>query len=71
MGTHKVNSMGMLSGGGNMRMMEIQAVILMNQMNRIIEDADKRLENALYLDSKLKKIPGIIPYKLSPVYPFC
>ena len=59
-------------------MMEIQAVILMNQMNRIIADADKRLENALYLDSKLKKIPGIIPYKLSPgadrsayhLYPF-
>lgn len=51
--------------GGNMRMMEIQAVILMNQMHRIKADADKRLENALYLDSKLKNIPGIIPYKLS------
>ena len=51
--------------GGNKRMMEIQAVILMNQMNRIHADADKRLENALYLDSKLKNIPGIIPYKLA------
>jgi len=51
--------------GGNKRMMEIQAVILMNQMERIYADADKRLENALYLDSKLKEIPGIIPYKLS------
>ena len=46
-------------------MMEIQAVILMNQMERIHTDADKRLENALYLDAKLKEIPGIIPYKLS------
>lgn len=51
--------------GGNKRMMEIQAVILMNQMERIRSDADKRLENALYLNSKLKEIPGIIPYKLA------
>ena len=51
--------------GGNKRMMEIQAVILMSQMKRIQADADKRLENALYLDSKLREIPGIIRYKLS------
>jgi dTDP-4-amino-4,6-dideoxygalactose transaminase len=51
--------------GGNKRMTEMQAVILMSQMKRIQADADKRLENALYLDSKLKEIPGIIPYKLS------
>lgn len=51
--------------GGNKRMMEMQAVILMSQMKRIKKDADIRLENALYLDSKLKDIPGIIPYKLS------
>jgi dTDP-4-amino-4,6-dideoxygalactose transaminase len=51
--------------GGNKRMMEMQAVILMSQMKRIQTDADKRLENALYLDSKLKEIPGIIPYKLA------
>ena len=51
--------------GGNKRMMEIQAVILMSQMKRIKKDADKRLENALYLNSKLKDIPGIIPYKLA------
>jgi len=51
--------------GGNKRMMEMQAVILMSQMKRIHRDADKRLENALYLDSKLKDIPGIIPYKLA------
>ena len=51
--------------GGNKRMMEIQAVILMNQMKRIRADADKRLENALYLDAKLSEIPGIIPYKLA------
>jgi perosamine synthetase len=51
--------------GGNKRMMEMQAVILMSQMKRIKRDADKRLENALYLNSKLKDIPGIIQYKLA------
>jgi dTDP-4-amino-4,6-dideoxygalactose transaminase len=51
--------------GGNKRMMEMQAVILLSQMNRIHRDADKRLKNALYLDSKLKEIPGILPYKLA------
>ena len=51
--------------GGNKRMMEMQAVILLSQLERLQKDADKRLENALYLDSKLKDIPGIITYKLA------
>ena len=51
--------------GSNKRMTELQAVILLSQMKRARKDADKRLENALYLDSKLKDIPGIITYQLS------
>jgi len=51
--------------GSNKRMTELQAGILLSQMERARQDADKRLENALYLDSKLKEIPGIIPYKLA------
>ncbi len=51
--------------GSNKRMTQMQAVILMSQMKRARSDADKRLENALYLDARLKEIPGIIPYKLS------
>jgi dTDP-4-amino-4,6-dideoxygalactose transaminase len=51
--------------GGNKRMMEYQAVILMSQIQRAQKDADKRLENALYLNSKLKDIPGILTYKLA------
>ncbi|MGW8314443.1 MAG: DegT/DnrJ/EryC1/StrS family aminotransferase, partial [Bacteroidales bacterium] len=50
--------------GSNKRMTELQAVILLSQMQRARKDADKRLENALYLDQKLREIPGIIPYKL-------
>lgn len=51
--------------GMNYRMQQSQAIILMSQMKRIQMDNDKRYENAMYLDSKLKKIPGIIPYKLA------
>jgi dTDP-4-amino-4,6-dideoxygalactose transaminase len=51
--------------GGNKRMTQMQAVILMSQMKHIQADADKRLENALYLDKKLKDIPGIVTYKLT------
>ncbi|MFH0843200.1 MAG: DegT/DnrJ/EryC1/StrS family aminotransferase [Bacteroidota bacterium] len=51
--------------GTNFRMQQVQALILMSQMNRILSDADIRLANALYLDEKLKQIPGIIPYKLA------
>jgi len=58
--------------------MEFQGVILLSQMERVQKDFDTRLENALYLDSKLKDIPGIIPYKLTEgatksayhIYPF-
>lgn len=51
--------------GTNFRMQQFQALILMSQMNRITNDADIRLENAKYLDEKLKEIPGIVPYKLA------
>jgi perosamine synthetase len=44
-------------------MQQSQALILMSQMKRIEKDNDIRLSNALYLDKKLKEIPGIIPYK--------
>jgi perosamine synthetase len=51
--------------GGNFRMQQSQALILMSQMQRIEKDNDVRLSNALYLDKKLKEIPGIVPYKLA------
>ena len=51
--------------GSNRRMQQFQAVMLMSQMKRIKKDADVRLENALYLTSRIKEIPGIIPYQLA------
>ena len=54
---------GNMYNGLNYRMQQSQALILMSQMKRIEKDNDIRLSNALYLDKKLKAIPGIIPYK--------
>jgi dTDP-4-amino-4,6-dideoxygalactose transaminase len=56
---------GFANRGSNRRMQQIQAVILMSQLERFQRDADIRLQNALYLDSRIGEIPGIIPYKLS------
>ncbi|MHC4593886.1 MAG: DegT/DnrJ/EryC1/StrS family aminotransferase [Planctomycetota bacterium] len=50
--------------GTNRRMMEYQAAILLSQMKRLETDTRTRNENAHYLTSKIKDIPGIIPHKL-------
>jgi dTDP-4-amino-4,6-dideoxygalactose transaminase len=44
-------------------MQQSQALILLSQMKRIEKDNDVRLANALYLNKRLKEIPGIVPYK--------
>ena len=50
--------------GTNFRMTEYQAAILLSQMKRLEEDTQTRNENARYLTSRIKDIPGIIPHKL-------
>ena len=50
--------------GTNRRMTEYQAAILLSQMERLEEDTETRNNNARYLTSKIKDIPGIIPHKL-------
>lgn len=44
----------------------MQAAILLAQMKRLVSDTQRRNENAKYLTSRLKEIPGIIPHKLYP-----
>lgn len=44
-------------------MQNVQALILMSQLNRFEEDARLRESNAAYLDRKLSEIPGIKPHK--------
>jgi len=50
--------------GTNRRMTEYQAAILLNQMQRLEADTVRRVENANYLTSRIKDVPGIVPHKL-------
>jgi len=50
--------------GTNLRMTEFQAALLMAQMTRIEAQAKTRTENAQYLTSLLKEIPGIAPARM-------
>lgn len=64
--------------GNKMRLTEYQAAIGLAQLKRLESQTLTRSENAAYLDSKLKNIPGIIPAKFTPnvtravyhLYPF-
>ena len=50
--------------GTKCRMAEYQAAILLAQMKRLEEQTKRRTENANYLTSRIKGIPGIIPHRL-------
>jgi len=47
--------------GGNFRMTEFQAAILLAQMTRLEDQMKTREQNAAYLRGLLKEIPGIVP----------
>ena len=54
-----------LSGrGANLRMTEFQGNLLLAQMTRLEEQSRTREQNAQYLTSMLKEIPGILPAKM-------
>jgi len=50
--------------GTNRRMLEYQAAIGLSQIKRLEGDTQRRNENAEYLTSRIKDIPGIVPHKL-------
>lgn len=49
--------------GGNFRMTEFQAGMLLVQLARYDEHLKRRMENASYLDTKLSKIDGLKPMR--------
>jgi len=55
---------GYVQLGTKCRMTEFQAAILLAQMKRLEEQTQRRWENARYLTSRIKDIPGVIPHKL-------
>lgn len=60
----QVEGTGFRIMGNKCRMAEYQAAILLAQMKRLEKQTQIRNENARYLTSRLKEIPGIIPHKL-------
>ena len=50
--------------GTNMRMSEFQGNLLVAQMTRVVEQTNRRTENANYLTRMMKEIPGITPAEL-------
>lgn len=55
---------GTIMAGNKLRLTEYQAAIGLAQLKRLEGQANTRSENAEYLKSRIKEIPGIIPYKL-------
>lgn len=55
---------GMKIMGTKLRLAEYQAAIGLAQLKRLEEQTAKRNENADYLRTKLKELPGIVPNKL-------
>lgn len=56
---------GTVIPGTKLRLTEYQAAIGLAQMKRLEEQTTRRNVNAEYLRSKIKDIPGILPYKLT------
>ena len=56
---------GTIIPGNKLRITEYQAAIGLAQMARLEEQTTIRSTNAEYLKSKIKDIPGILPYRLS------
>ena len=61
-GTNKGN--GSFTRGNNYRMMQMQAVMLLQQIDKLVKETARRRENADRLTAGLKQIPGILPARL-------
>lgn len=57
---------GTIIAGTKLRITEYQAAIGLAQLKRLEGQSRDRGENAAYLKSLIKDIPGIVPYKLYP-----
>ncbi len=55
---------GSFTRGNNYRMQQFQAVILMQQFDKLVTETARRRESADYLTAHLKEIPGIQPVRL-------
>lgn len=61
-GTNRGN--GYFTRGNNYRMTQAQAVILRQQLDKLVQETEIRRANADYLSAQLAQIPGITPVRL-------
>ncbi len=59
-----VRGNGNFTRGNNYRMTQAQAVLLMQQFEKLVAETETRRANADYLSSNLGQIPGITPVRL-------
>jgi dTDP-4-amino-4,6-dideoxygalactose transaminase len=59
-------SFSYVRNGCNLRMTEFQAALLIEQLTRVDEQSRLRENNATYLTSQLREIPGIQPARMYP-----
>jgi dTDP-4-amino-4,6-dideoxygalactose transaminase len=62
--TGKFQGKGLFTRGGNFRMQHFQAVMLIQQLEKLVKETEVRRQNADYLAANLKQIPGITPVRL-------
>jgi dTDP-4-amino-4,6-dideoxygalactose transaminase len=55
---------GFATRGNNYRMTQAQAVLLLQQVDKLVKETEIRRANADYLSANLGKIPGITPVRL-------
>ncbi len=55
---------GLFARGGNFRMQHFQAVMLLQQFDKLVKETEIRRANADYLGANLAKIPGLTPVRL-------
>jgi perosamine synthetase len=55
---------GCFTRGSNFRMQHFQAAMLLQQIDKLIQETDVRRANADYLSDHLKQIPGVAPARL-------
>ena len=55
---------GYFTRGSNYRMQQFQAVILMQQFDKLVQETARRRETADYLAAQLKQVPGVVPARL-------
>ena len=62
--TGTVQGKGFFTRGNNYRMQHVQGAILLQQIDKLVQETEIRRQNAAYLSAQLAEIPGLTPARL-------